>query len=267
MTTDRLPLVSIITPSYNQGQFIEQTILSVLNQTYQNIQYIVIDGGSTDNSVDVIKKYADQIDYWVSEKDKGQSDAINKGYAQCNGELVAWLNSDDLLEPDAVSCVVEAYLRAKNPSLLCGICKITDVNLHEKRLVGKFFSRQDLLKNSMRGNIVQPACFFVRKYITKRGYFLKTELHYLMDLDLILYLQEQGDVVFIEKVIAIARLHDACKTIKDRNKMSYESLVVRNNYANGLEKLFFYQKKIRLKIFNYLPLSLQDFILKKKGMI
>ena len=91
-----LPKISIVTPSFNQAQFIEETILSVLNQNYPNLEYIIIDGGSTDGSVDIIKKYADKIAYWVSEKDSGMYDAINKGFGKSTGEILAWINSDDI---------------------------------------------------------------------------------------------------------------------------------------------------------------------------
>src|SRR3954469_25975702 len=90
-----LPKISIVTPSFNQEQFLEETILSVLNQHYPNLEYIIIDGGSKDNSVDIIKKYADRLTFWISEPDKGQSDGINKGLCRCTGEIVTWLNSDD----------------------------------------------------------------------------------------------------------------------------------------------------------------------------
>ncbi len=94
----QLPKISIITPSYNQGKFIEETILSVINQQYSNLEFIIIDGGSTDNTVDIIEKYSTQITYWVSEKDEGQSDAINKGFLKATGEIINWLNSDDYLQ-------------------------------------------------------------------------------------------------------------------------------------------------------------------------
>src|ERR1051325_4216859 len=106
----QLPLITIITPSYNQGQFIEETILSIINQDYPRLEFIIIDGGSTDNTVDIIKKYADRITYWVSEKDKGQSNAINKGLHKATGDIINWINSDDQLMPGALTAVAKHFL-------------------------------------------------------------------------------------------------------------------------------------------------------------
>ena len=103
------PMVTIVTPSFNQGQFIEETILSVLNQSYENIQYILVDGDSSDKTMDVVNKYRDRIDIIIHEKDKGQSDAINKGFRLAKGELVGWINSDDILYPDCLEKIVELY--------------------------------------------------------------------------------------------------------------------------------------------------------------
>ena len=118
----RAPLISVITVSYNAVTTIEQTILSVINQTYSNIEYIIIDGGSTDGTVDIIRKYADRIAYWVSEPDKGIYDAMNKGTKKANGEYIAFLNSDDWYELDAVSIIAQ-FADGKN-DLISGIIKL-----------------------------------------------------------------------------------------------------------------------------------------------
>lgn len=115
-----LPLVSIVTPSYNQSQFLEETILSVLRQDYPNIEYIIIDGGSTDNSVEIIRKYEDRLAYWVSEKDRGQTHAVSKGFAMAGGSMMNWLCSDDVLEPSMVSISVDYLLRFPSVGMTYG---------------------------------------------------------------------------------------------------------------------------------------------------
>src|SRR5690606_31772171 len=116
------PKISIVTPSYNQGQFIEETILSILNQNYPNLEYIIIDGGSTDNTVEIIKKYEDRITYWVSEKDNGQADAINKGLEQCTGEIFNWINSDDYLAKKSLYSIAIASIYNDNAKIIAGGC-------------------------------------------------------------------------------------------------------------------------------------------------
>ena len=121
------PRISIVTPSYNQGQFIEETIRSVLLQGYPNLEYIIIDGGSTDNSVEIIKKYSPWLTYWVSERDRGQSHAINKGFEHASGDILGWLNSDDMLAMGSLRRVAEISVET-GCDVLSGACAMIDEN-------------------------------------------------------------------------------------------------------------------------------------------
>ena len=153
------PLVSIVTPSFNQATFLEETIHSVLEQDYPRIEYIIVDGGSSDGSVSIIKQHADKIAWWVSEIDKGQTDAINKGFGRAKGEILAWLNSDDSYEPGAISAAVE-YLQ-KNPDvgMVYADCNFLDEG---SRKIGKFPAAQTDYKRLRQGyvHIPQQTMFF-----------------------------------------------------------------------------------------------------------
>src|SRR3972149_1609071 len=153
MQPSNLPTVSIITPSYNQVQFIEETIQSVLAQDYARIEYIIVDGGSTDGSVEIIQKYAGQLAWWISEKDQGHADALNKGFAHASGEIMAWLNSDDTYYPGAVSEAV-AYLQAHpEVGMVYGDADLTD---NSGRVIGRFASRPTDYKRLLRGSVHIP---------------------------------------------------------------------------------------------------------------
>ena len=175
------PLVSIVTPSLNQGQFLEQTIRSVLLQGYPNLEYLILDGGSTDTSIDIINKYSQWITYWISEKDQGQSDAINKGFSRAKGEFVAWLNSDDVLLPGCIRAIIETF--RKNPSAGMVFGDVEVIN-EQGSHIGKFepvnFSFEDLL--SFRQIIPQQAAFFQKNVAFSVG-LLNTDLDYAMDHD------------------------------------------------------------------------------------
>jgi glycosyltransferase involved in cell wall biosynthesis len=201
------PKISIITPSFNQGHYIEETILSIIGQGYANLEYIIIDGGSTDDTVAVIKKYEHQITYWVSEKDKGQSDAINKGLKMATGDIVAWLNSDDVYEPGVLQAVADAF--AANPKV--GIV-YGDVE--------SFFpdGRTELWTNNFvpadffrRVSIHQPAVFWKRSLHETYGY-IDESFYYLMDYDFWARIFFNVPSQRINKTLSRFRVHDSAKT-------------------------------------------------------
>lgn len=181
MKHSEYPKVTIVTPSFNQGMFLERTILSVINQDYPNLEYIIVDGGSTDNSLEIIKKYEDRITKWISEPDAGQSDAINKGFRKATGHIFNWLNSDDVLCPHAIKIVVDYYQRLPAIQVFYGDRIIIDQNDRiNKTVEGPSFNRSEL-KYYMK--IPQETVFFTRDIWEKVG-GLNEELHYTMDNDL-----------------------------------------------------------------------------------
>ena len=165
--TSNLPLVSIITPSFNQARYLEDTIRSVLGQDYPRVEYSIIDGASSDGSVDIIRKYADKLTWWVSEKDSGQAEAINKGFVRAQGEIVAWLNSDDTYLPEAISAAVKAF--QKNPDVVLVYGNLLAIDEHGQTinlLNYNQLSLKDLLCFQIIG---QPAVFFRREALEKVG--------------------------------------------------------------------------------------------------
>ena len=205
------PLVSIITPSYNQGKFLEETINSVLSQDYPNIEYWVIDGGSQDNSVEIIKKYAHQLAGWLSEPDGGQADAINKGFSKATGEVIAWLNSDDLYRPGAIANAVGALQDHPEVGLV-----YSDVYSIDER--GELFNRMHYnswqLPDLMAFNILgQPSVFFRRSALEGAG-LLDLSYHYLLDHHLWLQMALATQLLYVPgQAWSSARMHPGAKNV------------------------------------------------------
>lgn len=205
---DCMALVSIVTPSYNQASYLEQTIQSVLSQDYPRIESIVIDGGSTDGSVEIIKKYESRLAYWASEKDNGQADAINKGLARAKGEILAWLNSDDYYLPNTISSAVKIFEENPDVIMLYGDILAVDeqgqtINLLKYRQL----SLEDLLCFQIIG---QPAVYFRRQAYEKRG-GLDPTFHFLLDHHLWIRLAQQGKILHVPQTWAAARYHAEAK--------------------------------------------------------
>jgi glycosyltransferase involved in cell wall biosynthesis len=212
--SQNLPKISIVTPSYNKARFLEDCIISVLNQNYPELEYFIIDGGSTDQSVDIIKKYEKQITFWVSEPDEGQSDAINKGFRMVTGEIVAWLNADDFYLPGAFATVAEAYQNKPEASFYFGDGLRVDEAGQPRSgffLDGRVLFNRTALVFGIN-YILQPSAFINRPYLVKINY-LNPTLHYVMDFDLWMRLSQLAPPVPISTRLAASREYDETKTL------------------------------------------------------
>ncbi len=228
------PLVSIVTPSFNQAEYLEKTILSVLGQTYPSIEYILIDGGSTDGSQEIINKYSQRFAYHVSEKDKGQTDAINKGFAAAQGSILAWLNSDDVYHPHAVAEAVAFFTDHPDVGLVYGDLDFIDEN---NQIIGRFPAAQTDLKRLRRGyvHIPQPAAFF-RADLWRQVAPLDDSFFFAMDYDLWVRLAQLTKFQYLPgRTWASFRLHSAAKTVSADDRCWPEMLRV--HYRDGGRKL------------------------------
>lgn len=206
--TAQLPLVSIVTPSFNQARYLEQTLRSVLEQDHPRLEYIVIDGASKDGSVEIIRKYQNRFAFWVSEKDSGQAEAINKGLSRANGGIVAWLNSDDYYLPGTISSAVRVFEENPDVVLIYGDMLAVDERGRTINLL-KYgqYSLQDLLCFQIIG---QPSVFFRREALEKAG-SLDTTFHFLLDHHLWIRIARQGKILHVPQVWSAARYHAEAK--------------------------------------------------------
>lgn len=211
----RHPKISIVTPSLNQGRFIQSTIDSVLSQDYPNLEYLIMDGGSTDNTLEVLESYSGRVK-WVSEKDGGQTQAINKGLRMASGEIVAYLNADDLLLPGALQKVARTFMSDPSVVWVTGKCQIINeegVEIRSWLTAYKNFWLyiHNRITLSIMDYISQPATFWRAEVLTQLG-FLDENLHYVMDYEYFLRLYANTPFKFIPEYLAAFRLHTQSKT-------------------------------------------------------
>lgn len=209
--------ISLVTPSFNQGHYLDQTIKSVLGQNYPQLEYLVMDGGSTDGTLNLLKNYSKQIN-WISQKDKGQSDALNQGFRKTSGEIVGFINSDDYLLPGALDKVADFFLANPQAYWVTGKCKTVDRKDREVRQVItaykncllKFFRLKQTLK--IINFISQPATFWRREVFETVG-FLDPSLNYSMDYDFWLRIWQKYPLNFIDDYLACYRVHPSAKAV------------------------------------------------------
>ena len=235
--TNTLPKISIITPSFNQGQFIEQTIQSVLSQNYPNLEYIVMDGGSTDNTVQILKKYTGELE-WTSKKDKGQSDAINKGLRMATSDIVAWLNSDDYYLPGALQKIGNYFMENKSAKWLTGDYEIVD---KKGKKIQSFVRKYKNILRSLpfKGTLYvanyinQPSTFCKRSVFDQIGY-LQESYHLCLDYDLWLRINKRYPLHTISSPLSAFRIHSASKGKNNYRMQFQEELeVAQKNQASS----------------------------------
>lgn len=228
MADHRWPLITIVTPSYQQGQFIEETIRSVLLQGYPNLEYIIIDGGSTDETLDIIRKYEPYISYWVSEPDRGQGHAVNKGWSRANGSILGWLNSDDLYLPGTLQRVAESFLQDEHLELVAGFVSGQTIDLVEyRRKPPRDFNLEYYLWFSNIGT-GQPGIFLKSDLYDQVG-AVDENLHYVLDRDYWMRISQlRPDLKYLKmpESLAIAREYVGNKSSSASLKIYFERITL-----------------------------------------
>jgi glycosyltransferase involved in cell wall biosynthesis len=234
-----LPWITVVTPSFNQAAYLERTICSVLNQGYPNLEYIIVDGGSNDGSVDIIKKYADRLAYWISEPDSGQTDAINKGLLRASGEWVGWQNSDDTYFPGTFHSLAAAIRKSPDAELIIGNMVLIDSQDRPLRDIKYVTPSYNALL--AEGMVLTNQAAFWRRSLHDRLGMLASDLHYSFDYEWFLRVTKNSKCVHVNQNWGALRMHDETKTSLNFDRFFEE----RKLFLTGLEmpayRIWFYR--------------------------
>ena len=258
----RLPKITVITPSLNQAKFIESSIKSVLDQNYPNLEYIIIDGGSTDGTLNILKKYGKKI-LWTSEKDNGQSSAINRGIKKSSGEIIYYGNSDDYLAPESLSIVADFFRKNKNAAWITGKCRIVDeygVEVRKfitfyKNIFLKYFRTKEIF--FIVQFISQPSTFWRAEVVKKIGLFDES-LTYDMDYDYWLRIWQKFPLYFLDKYLSSYRVHKSSKAVVSPETQFRVEYEIVKKYRKNNFLLFLHYLHARISLFIY-----RKYLLKK----
>jgi|TARA_B110000091_G_C13808248_1_gene473596 glycosyltransferase involved in cell wall biosynthesis len=259
--TEDYPKISVVTPNFNQGDYIEQTIQSVLNQNYPNLEYIIIDGGSTDNSLEIIKKYQDKLSYWVSESDAGMYDAINKGFSRSTGEIMCWINSDDVLWHNSLDNVASIFKSNEKVEWLQGYPSVIDEKgkliLQRDAVFSKFYFYLNNHKESF-SFIQQESTFWSRNLWNKTGGYLNLDYKLASDFDLWMRFFQFKKMYCTKKQLAAFRKRDGQKS---SNTDAYLDEV--NNSLENNHKILNLMDKIKIKSLKILNIGSKNRLFRK----
>ncbi len=236
-----LPKISIVTPSYNQAAFLERTILSVLDQNYPNLEYIIIDGGSTDNSIEIIKKYESQLACWVSEKDFGQSNAINKGLFMATGDWVAWQNSDDTYQPGIFFELALAAQQNRSASLIIGNMNLIDID--DAIINNLIYVKPSYHSILAEGMVLTNQAAFWRRSLHQKIGFLNEDMHFGFDYEWFLRVLNSSKAAHVNRVWGNLRLHNDTKTANFQTSFNSEYALIRK----GRESTIFIKRYYQLR--------------------
>ena len=252
---ERWPSISIVTPSFNQAAYLERTIQSVLDQGYPRLEYLVMDGGSSDGSVSIIGRYDSAISYWVSEPDAGQAAAVNQGWARSSGEILGWINSDDFYLPGTLSFVGSYFASHPETLMLYGRCQVVDADGRPLGVIGDPFDMRRILRGD--DMIPQPSAF-VRRAAWEKAGAIDESLRYSMDYDFFIRVARLAPPVFAERLMSAFTVHQRAKTTQDRATARQETFRVASRYATGSGQLLLSMLALRARVYHQLPVRLRQ---------